>query len=249
MPDKISLLVVEDEALIAENLRLALEDLGYDVAATCYSYVEARRAFDAHPTDLVLLDLNLSSPDPADDGLALAAELRILRRPFIFLTAYNDLDTIRRATRLQPAGYLIKPVNNATLFAAIQAAIERHAAHETAPLPTDHAPELPAFFFVKVGTRNHKLFWDDVLCLEAGKNYVTVRTAEPPLAYPIRGSLASVLDTLVPAAIRPRFVRVNRRERVNRRFVTSYDDAWVYCGDFGRFELTEGAHEQFRQAA
>lgn len=246
-PDKISLLIVEDEALIAENLRLALEDLGYHVAATCYTYAEARRAFEESPTDLVLLDLNLNSFNPADDGLALAAELRLLQRPFIFLTAYNDFDTIRRATRLRPAGYLIKPVNNATLFAAIQTAIERHDTQQGAPAPTETTPEPAAFFFVKAGLYTRKVRWDDVLCLEAGKNYVTVRTVAPPLAYPLRGSLASVLENLVPPDLHPQFVRVNRRERVNRRFIVSYDDAWVYCGTYGRFELSEGAHEQLQQ--
>jgi two-component system, LytTR family, response regulator LytT len=241
---KISVLVVEDEALIAENLRYALEDLGYAVAATCYSYAEAQAAFTTHPTDLVLLDLNLGSRDPADDGIALAAELRILGRPFIFLTAYDDLHTIRRATRTQPSGYLIKPVNNATLFAAIQTAIERFNTLQVAPLPPAPLPT-PDYFFVKVGTGTHKLQWTDVACLEAGKNYVTLRTAQQRLGYPLRGSLTTILDTLVPATLRGQFIRINRRICLNTQFITGFDDEWVYCGS-ERFENGRTAHEQLQ---
>ena len=156
---KLNLLVVEDEALIAENLRLTLEDLGYAVLATCYTYAEARQAFaPGHRPDLVLLDINLGSPDPAHTGLALAQQLRDRPDgpPFIFLTAYNDLDTIRQATRLQPSGYLIKPVNGAALFAAIQTAIERTGTQQPAPcpLPPRAAPPAPDFFFVKA-RRHH----------------------------------------------------------------------------------------------
>jgi two-component system, LytTR family, response regulator LytT len=233
---KITVLVVEDEGLIAENLRYALEDLGYEVAATCYTYAEAEAAIHtAAPTDLVLLDINLGSLDPAHTGLALAAQLHTLGRPFIFLTAYGDLDTIRQATRLQPHGYLIKPVNNATLFAAIQTAIERFAMQQPAPPPTATPPEPPLYFFVKVGTANHKLFWTDVACLEAGKNYVTLRTADQRLGYPVRGSLASVLDALVPPTLRGQFLRINRRTCLNTRFITAFDNEWVYCGS-ERFE-------------
>ncbi len=249
VPAKLSVLVVEDEALIAENLRFALEDLGYHVAATCYTYAEARRAFDTHPTDLVLLDLNLSSPDPSDDGLALAAELRMLRRPFIFLTAYNDHDTIRRAARLQPHGYLIKPTNNATLFAAIQTAFERFHTQEPAPLPLTTAESAaeaaaiaalvapPTYFFVKLGEHTHKLFWSAVVSLEAGKNYVTLRDGTSGRSFPLRGSLAYVLDQLVPVGLRSQFVRVNRRTCLNVVFITRYDPEWVYCGT-ERFENT-----------
>ncbi len=242
---KISVLVVEDESLIAENLRYALEDLGYAVAATCYTYAEAQAAFRTHPTDLVLLDLNLGSPDPADDGVALAAELRALGRPFLFLTAYNDLDTIRRATRQQPSGYLIKPVNNVTLFAALQTAIERFATQQPAPLPSSEPPETPTYFFVKVGLHTQRVFWNDVLCLEAGKNYVTLRTAAPRLAYPLRGSLTGVLDTLVPPALRAQFLRIDRSTYLNKRFITAFDDEWVYCGA-ERFENGRNAQEQLK---
>ena len=233
MEPKITVLVVEDEALIAENLKLSLEDLGYAVAGTCYTYAEAERALtQPQPADLVLLDINLSSADPAHTGLALARQLGAHGTPFIFLTAYSDLATIRQATRLQPSGYLIKPVNSATLFAAIQTAIERFNTRQPVALPTAPATSdtQPAYFFVKIGERTHKLHWAEVSSLEAGKNYVTLRAATYRTGYPIRGSLTYVLDHLLPEALRPQFLRVNRSTVLNTRFITAYDPDYVYCG-------------------
>ena len=235
MEPKLTILVVEDEALIAENLRLTLQDLGYAALPACHTYAQAEAALTrpgGPGADLVLLDINLGSANPAHTGLALARHLGgPAAPPFVFLTAYTDLDTIRQATRLQPSGYLIKPVNGPTLFAAIQTALERHRTHAPAPLPAP-AGEVPApdYFFVKIGDKTHKLRWAEVAALEAGKNYVTLRTAAYRTGYPLRGSLAYVLDQLLPAALRPRFIRVNRRVSLNAAFITGYDDEFVYCG-------------------
>lgn len=239
MEPKLAVLVVEDEALIAEHLRLTLQDLGYATPPACHTYAQAEAALTRPGgvgADLVLLDINLGSPNPAHTGLALARHLGgPAAPPFVFLTAYSDLDTIRQATRLQPSGYLIKPVNGPTLFAAIQTALECHRTHAPAPLPAPlPAPAEPAaaldFFFVKIGEKTHKLRWAEVAALEAGKNYVTLRTAAYRTGYPLRGSLAYVLDQLLPAALRPRFLRVNRRTCLNAAYITAYDDEYVYCG-------------------
>jgi DNA-binding LytR/AlgR family response regulator len=245
-------LVVEDEALIAESLRLTLEDLGYQVPATCYNLAEARAALTG-PTalapDLVLLDINLGSADPAHSGLALARELGDAGGPpFVFLTAYSDLATIRQATQLRPSGYLIKPVGGPALFAAIQAALE-HASHRPVASPSIEpvsAAPAPDFFFVKLGERTHKLYWREVQRLEANKNYVTLHLAGQRLGYPLRGSLTYVLDQLVPEALRGHFLRVNRRVGLNAASITGYDDEYVYCGP-DRYENGRTALRQLQK--
>ena len=251
MESKLTLLVVEDEALIAENLRLTLEDLGYAVLATCYTYAEALAAFAQHRPDLVLLDLNLGSINPAQTGLALADALNAQPEPppFIFLTAYSDPDTVRRAARLHPSGYLVKPVNGATLFAAIQTAIGRAADASTEPLdaldfhlgpaPTGVPTGLPEYFFVKRGLLTTRIFWAEVASIEAGKNYVTLRAPALRLTHAIRGSLAFVLDQLLPETLRPRFRRANRSTSLNTAFIESYEGQFVQCAG-ERYENSAG---------
>ncbi|MDO7874418.1 response regulator [Hymenobacter sp. ASUV-10] len=248
MDPKITIVVVEDEALIARNLRLTLEDLGYEVLATCFSYAKAREALATLQPDVVLLDINLGSDNPAHNGLALAQLLREQPEgpPFIFLTAYDDLDTIRQATRLQPSGYLIKPVNGAALFGALQSAIESHRRQVPAPPPERDAPApaTPDFFYVKTGGHVQRLLWREIASLEAGKNYVTLRTGtEPRRSYAIRGSLAYVLEQLVPEGLRGQFLRISRGVYLNPEYITGHDEAFVYCGP----ERFENGHTAQRQ--
>jgi CheY-like chemotaxis protein len=251
-PAKLQVLVVEDELLIAQSLSDTLQDLGYHVLATCYSYGEAREAFSQYQPDLVLLDINLRSTIPTHNGLALAQQLRerLVAPPFIFLTAYNDLDTIEQATRLRPSGYLIKPVSDAALFATIQTAIARDPDRQPAAPPTAAAAGIPLtdYFFVKTGTGIVRLYWDNVMSLEAGKNYVTLRAPAQQLVHAIRGSLAYVLDQLVPAHLRPQFLRVNRSVALNASHILGYDERYVYCG-LARFENGHLADRQLRELA
>ncbi len=230
MTEKIKILVVEDEALIAENLRTTLEDLGYEVTDVCYTYEEAQEAIRALDNDLVLLDINLRDADFRNNGLRLANSLP-KEMPFIFLTAYSDLDMIREATKLKPSGYLIKPVTASTLFATIQTTIE-HVMLQTDPtieptaMPVENAPN---FFFVKVRSERRKIFWKDIAYISAGKNYVKLRAVNSTEEYPIRGTLTFVLEQLVPKDMQDTFVRIGRAVSVNRYLVTAYDLNEVIC--------------------
>lgn len=235
MDQKIKILIIEDEALIAENLRYTLEDLGYEVTETCYTYDEGMAALMRNDADLVMLDINLSSSVAGHNGLALAGIMRAgsYPKPFIFLTAYNDMDTIRQATKLGPSGYLIKPVNAATVFAAIQTAIENHNLQgrdgEALPPQMDKPEEKPTFFFVKVGPRNIKVMWEDVVRMESGKNYVKIKLADSHTEYPVRGTLTFVLEQLLPEALHSQFLRVNRSVVVNHKCITAYTAEWITC--------------------
>ncbi|GAB3758720.1 LytR/AlgR family response regulator transcription factor [Spirosoma pomorum] len=228
MTDKLQILIVEDEAIIAENLKITLNDLGYEVAGIAYTYRQALTAISEPDTDLVLLDINLGSKSSTENGLALAEQLT---KPFIFLTAYNDRQTILEATRRHPSGYLIKPVNPALLFASIQTAIEQYAVQKEGLTTSQEPEELPAFFFVKVGNRSIKLYWRDVYCLEAGKNYVQVRVSHSPVDYTIRGTLNFVMHQLVPPAQQARLRQFNRSTYVNLDFISAFDSEAIYCGD------------------
>lgn len=229
MDQKIKILIVEDEAIIAESIRLSLDDLGYEVTGTCYKYDEALQAISKDEADIILLDINLGTSSEKN-GLELASLISsTTKKPFIFLTAYNDLDTIKQATKLQPSGYLIKPANTATLFAAIQTSIENFSGLEKTTTVTDNFTQ-PDYFFVKVGSRTHKVLWEEIYCLEAGKNYVKLRSSISRLDYPIRGSLTYVLTSLLPRRLDKEFIRINRAVALNRRFITSYDADFVYCG-------------------
>lgn len=121
-----NLLIVEDELIVALDLRLTLESLGYRVVASAASQEEAVLLAMSCRPDLILMDINL---EVGGDGVLAAAEIaRYLDTPIVFLTAYADSDILRRAEQVAPYGYLVKPVQQRELNATVQMALARYRA-------------------------------------------------------------------------------------------------------------------------
>jgi two-component system, LytTR family, response regulator LytT len=237
MDSKIKIWIIEDEALIAQNLQFTLEDLGYEVLGQSYDYESGMEAIENENFDLLLLDINLGGKRE-ENGLAIAKSLREIKElPFIFLTAYNDKDTIMTAAALRPSAYIIKPANAATLFAAVQTAIENHSTKQTAAMPGETSVT-PDFFFSKIGTKIHKIYWKDVAKLESTKNYVSIRTFNSTIEYLIRGSLVQVTQNMIPSALQKDFLRVSRAVFLQRSAIKSLGFDSVQSV-FGEIESTE----------
>lgn len=121
-----SVFIVEDEALIAMELRDRLTRLGYEVRGVA---AHGERAVEEIPTaapDLVLMDINLAGQL---DGIETARRVRERTDvPVVFLTAFSDPELVRRASALGPHGYLLKPFEERELHATIQVALVKHRA-------------------------------------------------------------------------------------------------------------------------
>jgi PAS domain S-box-containing protein len=119
-----SILIVEDERIIARDIQAILQRLGYDVPAISTTGADALAKTAAHRPDLLLIDIRLRG---AMDGIqvaeAICARFDI---PVVFLTAFADDATRQRAWRIAPYGYLVKPFDERTLQTTIEAAFERH---------------------------------------------------------------------------------------------------------------------------
>lgn len=120
----VNLMLVEDERIVAFDLKRQLCGFGYNVGAVVASGEQAiRRAEEVKP-DLVLMDIHLEG---RMDGIEAAAEIRSRHRvPVVFLTAYAEDDTLGRALDSRPFGYLVKPCEGRELHATIQMALARH---------------------------------------------------------------------------------------------------------------------------
>lgn len=115
------ILVADDESIIRLGLKAMLTQLGHEVLLA----VNGREALELARTtrpDLALLDINM----PLTDGLEAAKVIaRKHPMPILILTAYSEQDLIERATQLPIQGYLVKPVNERDLAAAIGVAVAR----------------------------------------------------------------------------------------------------------------------------
>jgi PAS domain S-box-containing protein len=121
--DRPAILIVEDEAIVALDLKLSLQELGYEVTGIAATGEQALRAFEERPPQLVLMDVRLQG---AMDGIATAEAIRSRRDvPLIFLTSHSDDDTVQRAARTAPYGYLTKPYQIRELRAGIEVALTK----------------------------------------------------------------------------------------------------------------------------
>ncbi len=101
------ILIVEDEKIIALDIQESLLDLGFTVTQTVKNYDEAICSIKENEPDIILMDINLKN---SKDGIETATDIKKLKNlPIIYLTAFCDDDTINRAIKTNPIGYLIKP--------------------------------------------------------------------------------------------------------------------------------------------
>jgi len=132
---KLKIIVADDESIIRLGLRAMLADLGHEALLAANGREALSLARSTSP-DLAILDIEM----PLTDGLE-AARVIARKHPMaiLILTAYSQQDLIQRAAQLPIQGYLVKPVNERDLAAAIEVAIARFeetqaAARENAEL-------------------------------------------------------------------------------------------------------------------
>ncbi|MFT3930399.1 MAG: response regulator [Spongiibacteraceae bacterium] len=115
-------MIVEDERIVAFNLRQRLLKLGYEVPAVVASSEQVFTEFGHSNPDIVLMDINIEG---ALDGIQTAERLGETATPVIYLTAHSEETTLARARQTKPYGYLIKPFSERELHATIQMALQR----------------------------------------------------------------------------------------------------------------------------
>jgi DNA-binding NarL/FixJ family response regulator len=123
-----NILIVEDEMIIAMEIAAIIKKMGHAVVGTAMKGEDAISLAELRKPDIVLMDIFLKG---MMDGIT-AAEIiyHSYRIPVIYLTANSDVNTLERAMKTRPFGYLTKPVNAHDLQVAIERAIykSRHPA-------------------------------------------------------------------------------------------------------------------------
>ncbi len=120
----VKILVVEDESIVAMDIKHRAEGLGYSVTGITPSGEGAiQKAAETLP-DLVLMDIVLKGDM---DGVEAAQRIRDgLDIPVVYLTAYSDEKTLKRAKVTEPFGYIIKPFEDRELHSAVEVALYKH---------------------------------------------------------------------------------------------------------------------------
>lgn len=174
------ILIVEDEALYADQLEMLCEQLEYEVVATCEDAFSALDAFHHHQPDLLLSDINLVGKT---DGIQLAERLNKYRRiPTIFVTSLQDNETFVRAQAQLPIAFIVKPFNQLQLQRSIELAVAQLAASDQPTDDfsdfTDHDLQLVDSFFIKVRNKLEKVRLEDIVYVEADGRYSMIHTIQ-----------------------------------------------------------------------
>lgn len=206
-------LIVEDEALIAEHLHLILQkELGID-ADIVYKAKAARELLQKEAYDLILLDIHLESER---SGLELAEEIEANEwGEYLFLTAQTDQGVLEQARKLHPRAYLVKPFKDIELSMAVSLALK------------DEDDELGNLVF-KDGWTTVKLPISTIRFAEADGNYIKLFSKER--SFLIRYSLSWFFDQVKDKG----FLKIHRARVVNTRIIKQYNRNTV---DIGSEEL------------
>jgi AmiR/NasT family two-component response regulator len=120
--------IIEDEAVVSEFLRTKLESIDYDVVGEAKRGEKAVEYCRDHPVDMLLVDIKL---DGELDGIETAKKiLQDTDCVIIYITAYSDTELLERAKGTEPAGYLIKPVDEEELVCTMEIALSNQSLKE-----------------------------------------------------------------------------------------------------------------------
>ncbi len=121
---KKKILIVEDDAVIALNIKSILEEKGYEICAIATSADEAIDAAVQQIPDLILIDILLRG---GKDGIDAAEEIKgKIDSPVIYVTAFSDEKTLDRLKKTGPYGYITKPISSTELLFMVSIALYRH---------------------------------------------------------------------------------------------------------------------------
>lgn len=219
--EKHKILIVEDEVIIAEDLRDILESMGYVVVDVVMSAREAMQVLGSEEVDLVLLDIRIKG---GKDGIDLAADINEnFKIPFVFLTSHADSNTLERAKVVRPYGYLVKPFSEKEINATLQMALSNFQS-EQIKTQEDSTEEfvLNDCLFVRNNGLLVKVFFKDILYFESDGNYTQVFTQDKKFV------IRAILKDLERKLDEKQFARIHKSYLINLTYIEAIDSNEVH---------------------
>lgn len=237
--EKINILIVEDESIVALDLATALHQDGYEVIGIADHAEEAIRLFNQHTVDIVLMDIQLAGPK---DGIDTVVDLMKIRQtPVIYLTAFTDNATVERVKPTYPCAFLAKPYQTRNVRVSIELALNSFAAQKARPTvnPTkEPILQMGDHVFIKYNYQFIKIHLADILFVQADGNHISLHTSDRKFV--LRLSLSQFFDRLVF----DRLVRIHRSYAVNIDAIQSFTEQTVLTGK-GEFPIGRNYKEAF----
>lgn len=242
--EKIKVVIVEDEFVIAEDIRFQLEQSGYEVVAIFDTGESALPYLISESFDALLVDIHLAGKL---SGIELVKAIReTLKVPVIYITANSDATTYARARETRPQAFLVKPFSTANLLSAIDLALYHFSSDSTPdtigrPEARNLEPEpftIHDCLFIRTVGKYKKVCCDDILFIEAAGSYVNIQTKQE------RYTLAQNLSHFQKRTTLPNLIRIHRSYMINLNHVDSFEDSFIYIKDH-KLPLSENFKGEF----
>lgn len=220
--NQLRILIIEDDLIIAENLRENLLELGYaniDVAADSTNAIETYRK--AKP-DICLVDIQLTGSQK--DGIETMEFLNAgTEVPLIYLTSFADEGTRERAKKTNPTAYLIKPASKTQVDISIDIALNNFFSKKDLSVRSSQTVfYYRDYIFLKQGDRYEKYYHQEITYIKAEGSYTHLYTAD-------KTPMVSMhLQKLVEHLSVDFLIRCHRSYVVNIHHVHSFDQNYLY---------------------
>lgn len=225
--DTHKILIIEDEVLIAEDLKDMLVSFGFTTIFLAHDKSDGIALLESTMPDLVLLDIRMKHElDGLDIGNLINEKYQI---PFIYITAHSDINTIREIVKTNPTGYITKPFKKSDLFANINLALSQKATKTNTQL------------VFKDGANTVFINYEDIYYIESENNYLTIFCVSKK--YMCRQTIETFLDELTS----PMFFKPHRSYIVNLSNVVSYSKKDITLSNHKVIPLSRSSSEDFEK--
>ena len=208
--ETVRILIVEDELIVAEDIRNHLSLLGYNVIGIAGSFDEAERIVSTRMPHIAIIDIKISGEK---DGIELAEHLRYrYHLAILFFTSHSEKETIERVKNVHPDGFLLKPFNKKDLYTAVEIAmsnfLQRNDVDQIEGLQ-DSISLINNILFIKEEYAFIKIHYKDIKWIQAFGNYLILHCIGE--RHTVRSTFRDMLDKLPP----DQFMQVHRSFAVN----------------------------------
>jgi DNA-binding LytR/AlgR family response regulator len=217
LPNRLKVLIVEDNVIIADDLQQIIETFGYNVVGNVISYEKAVDFLLNNKADLVLIDINLATEKT---GIDLAKYINLnFKIPFIYLTSNIDDDSVDKASKTIPAAYLVKPFDNNTIYTSIEIAVASFMNKKMDDVKSKN------HIFLKKNNLYHKVKISEIYYIKADNIYIEVYTKNNN-KFLVRNTLKDFIKTL-PSY----FFKCNKSYIVNTNEIKTFNLNYVFIND------------------
>ncbi len=216
----ITILVVESDVVVANNLCNTLENIGYKVLEPTINYAEALDVISREVPDIAIIDIQLLG---SKSGIDLAKKINDKYSfPFIFLTGSAAELTEKDTNKVMPFAYVVKPFSEDELYATIETTLNNFYNRKTPILDSNHDEE--NVLFVKEKGTIIRVDFSDILYIKGAHVYIEVVLKNKKI-HLIRGGLNKIIKQL-----NSKFIQVHRSYIINIDYLDLIDkkEMFVY---------------------